>query len=78
MKTLLFIVQLIPALIELIKAIEAAIPASGQGREKLEAIRKIIEATYDGAKEMWPMIEKTIEAIVGLFNKTGIFTTSPK
>jgi hypothetical protein len=78
MKTLLFIMQLIPTLIELIKALEAVIPVGGQGKEKLEAIRKIIESTYDGAKEVWPVIEKAIEAIVTLFNKTGVFNTTAK
>jgi hypothetical protein len=72
------VIQLIPALIELIKAIEAAIPESGKGKEKLEAIRNIIEITYDGAKEIWPMIEKIVATLVTMFNKTGVFITTPK
>jgi hypothetical protein len=76
MQTLLLVVQLIPALISLIKAIEEALPIAGIGAEKLAAIRAIIEATYDGAKAIWPTIETVIGIIVGLFNKTGIFAKS--
>ena len=75
MKILLLIVQLIPALISLIKAIEDALPAAGLGAEKLAAVRKIIEATFEGASEIWPTIEKVIGVLVSLFNSTGVFTT---
>lgn len=76
MKILLLVVQLIPALISLIKAIEDALPAAGLGAEKLAAVRKIIEATYEGAAEIWPTLEKVISAIVSMFNAVGIFKKS--
>ncbi len=76
MKVLLLVVQLVPALIQLIKAIEEALPKSGQGAEKLTAARQIIEAAYEGANEIWPTIEKVISVIVGMFNSTGVFTKS--
>ena len=44
MQTLLTIAQLLPAVIAAIKAIEEAIPGSGQGEAKLAAVRGIIEA----------------------------------
>ncbi len=75
MKTFLAILQLVPALIELIKATESAIPGSGNGAAKLSMIRQIMEAAYDGISEMWPVIEKIISAIVGVFNETGAFET---
>jgi hypothetical protein len=58
--TVSIILQLVPALIAAIKAIEEAIPGKGQGEQKLAAIRQIIEVASDSASEMWPMIEKTI------------------
>lgn len=76
MQVLLLIVQLIPALISLIKAIEEALPAAGLGAEKLAAVRKIIEAAFEGAKEAWPIIEKVIGILVSLFNSTGVFKKS--
>ena len=76
MQVLLLIAKLIPALIALIKAIEEALPMAGMGSEKLAAVRKIIEAAFEGASEAWPIIEKVISIIVGLFNQTGIFKKS--
>lgn len=73
MKVLLLVIQMVPALIELIKALENALPIAGIGGEKLAAVRKIIEATFDGAQEIWPVVEKVISVLVDLFNATGIF-----
>jgi len=67
------ILMLIPAIIEAIKAIEAAFPNSGQGAEKLALIREIIEPINEEAQTNWPFIEKAISAIVNFFNKVGIF-----
>ena len=73
MQTLILILQLIPLLIEVIKAVEKALPAAGYGSEKIEAVRKIMETSYAGIAEAWPTIEKIIGIIVELFNKTGVF-----
>lgn len=73
MKILLLVVQLIPALIELIKTLEIALPNAGMGSEKLKTVRQIIEAAYEGAAEIWPTVEKVISALVGLFNAAGVF-----
>lgn len=78
MQTLLLIAQLIPAIIALIKAIEEALPSAGFGSEKLAAVREILENTYAGVKEIWPIIEKVIAVLVGLFNKTGVFAPPEK
>lgn len=76
MQVFLQIVQLIPALIALIREIEKVIPQSGQGAAKLTAIRQIIEAAYGGLSEIWPVIEKVVAVLVGLFNSTGVFGKS--
>ncbi len=67
------ILSLIPAIIEAIKAVEAAIPGQGNGEKKLAAIRAIIEQVYDKANEIWPSIEKTIAVLVALFNSSDVF-----
>ena len=76
MNTIVMILQLIPALIQAMKAIEDAIPGSGQGEAKLSAIRQILEAVDAGATKYWPQIQAVIGVLVGLFNKTGAFKTA--
>jgi len=75
------IAQLLPTIIEAIKAIEAAVPASGQGAQKLALVRELIEAAFEAVQdagvtfsEVWPAIARLIAKLVGLFNSTGIFT----
>ena len=43
------IAQLLPTIIEAIKAIEAAVPASGQGAQKLALVRELIDQTVGEA-----------------------------
>ena len=45
LQILLIIKNLLPLIIEIIKAIEAAIPGKGKGEEKLEAVREILEVS---------------------------------
>ena len=72
-KTLL---SLLPAIITAIKAIEEALPATGQGAVKLALIREIIESVSGELTEIWPYVEKVISLVVAWFNKTGVFKTS--
>jgi hypothetical protein len=72
-QTLRTVLTLLPAIIDAIKAIEAAIPGQGEGEQKLAAIRTIIEILYDPAKEIMPMIERVISVLVSTFNSTGVF-----
>ena len=72
-KTLL---SLLPAIITAIKAIEEALPATGQGAAKLALIREIIESVSGELTEIWPYVEKVISLVVSWFNKTGVFKTS--
>ena len=73
MEKLLTILKLLPAIIVAIKAIEDAIPESGKGKEKLAAIRGIIEAVDSSATVLWPQIAATVGVLVNLFNATGVF-----
>ena len=67
------ILNLIPALITAMKAIEEAIPGQGKGEDKLAAIRAILEATNAQIGALWPTIQTVIGVLVTLFNKTGTF-----
>ena len=67
------ILQLLPAIITAIRAIEEAIPGKGQGEAKLTAIREILESVSGQVSTLWPFIEKAISVLVGLFNATGVF-----
>lgn len=74
------VLALLPVIIEVVKAIEAAIPGSGQGKAKLEAVRQILEASSAVAGEavgqfatLWPALQAAIGAVVTLFNSTGVF-----
>lgn len=68
------ILNLLPALIVAMKAIEEAIPGQGKGEDKLAAIRAILEATNAQIGALWPTIQTVIGVLVSLFNKTGTFT----
>ena len=70
------LLQLLPAIITAIRAIEDAIPGKGLGEMKLAAIREILESASGQVSMIWPLIEKAIGVLVGLFNKTGVFTKS--
>ena len=76
MNTVIAILQLLPALITAIKAIEDAIPGAGQGEQKLAAVRAILEAVDSGVAKLWPQISSVIGVLVGLFNSTKVFKTA--
>ena len=70
------LLQLLPAIITAIRAIEEAIPGKGQGEMKLAAIREILESVSGQVSALWPFIEKAISVLVGLFNTVGVFQKS--
>jgi hypothetical protein len=76
MNVLMTIINLIPALIAAIKAIEAAVPGSGKGEEKLAAVRGILEAVDASYASLWPKIQTVVSVLVALFNKTGAMPAS--
>lgn len=76
MDKVLKILSLIPALIEVIKAVEAMFPQSGAGKEKLTLVREIMVETYAEITEWWPTIEAIIGKIVAMANRLGEFKKS--
>lgn len=73
MKTLLTILQMLPALIQAVKQVEEFVPVPGAGKQKLDLIIGIIEDTFEDAKGMLPTIAKVVGRIVNLANSTGVF-----
>ena len=73
MGNIVIILQLLPALITALKAIEEAIPGSGQGEQKLAAVRGMLEVIDGSISNLWPQISGVIGVMVNLFNATGVF-----
>lgn len=73
MDKILMIIRLIPALIEVIKAVESAIPGEGKGQVKLAMVRGILEATDNAVDQIWPSLEKVIAVIVKTFNSVKVW-----
>lgn len=67
------ILQLIPAIINALKAIEDAVPGQGLGEQKIAAVREILTAVSSQFETLWPLIDKTVSVLVAFFNKTGTF-----
>lgn len=70
------VLQLIPAVIKAMKALEAEIPQENVGTLKLGVIKGTLASITDKMEELWPYLEKAINLIVDVFNKTGVFQTS--
>ena len=72
------VVQLLPLVLEAVKAAEHAIPVSGQGAAKLQFVKELLTTTTDlgtdvSEKDYSSAIEKTIALVVKMFNATGVF-----
>lgn len=74
MQNLFMVLKLLPLIIEAIKALEAAIPMTGKGGEKMAALREVLTVADGAVDALWPTIEKVVGVLVGLFNKTGVFS----
>lgn len=77
MNAFLTILQAIPAIIAAIKAVEAAVPGSGQGKAKLDAVLALITAAEQSFTQYLPQLTSVISTLVTLFNSTGIFGKNP-
>ncbi len=73
MKKALIILQMIPALIEVIKAVESALPEGGKGKEKLALVKDMLSEAYGGINEVWPALEKIVARFVEFANAMGLF-----
>lgn len=74
------ILELLPAIIKAVAAIEEALPGQGQGQHKLAVVKATLEQAYAtgsgiaGAFEsLWPAIAGTVGAVVNAMNAVGTF-----
>lgn len=77
------VLSIFPLLIQAVKTLEAAVPQTGKGAEKLEALRSVLEVSYENSNKaygafeaVWPTLKSVAENIVKLFNSTGLFKKS--
>ena len=73
MQTLVAIMQIFPALLGVITAVEQAFPQSGVGPQKLGMVKQIMVEAYDGIQEIMPAIEKVVGVVVAFANTIGAF-----
>ena len=66
-------IQMILAVIEIVKLVEKMIPESGQGANKLTLVRQLAEQAIGNVTEIWPQMEAVIAAFVKLANLAGTF-----
>lgn len=78
--TIRLVMSLLPLILDTVRAIEAALPEGGQGKAKLAMIRETLSAAFDvvgdataSFEQVWPALERTVGAVVGLFNSVGQF-----
>ena len=82
MKTLLLAIKLLPLVLDVVRAVEAAIPLPGQGKKKLDFVLDILKTAYEGSAELrgqfaWQglvaIVLPMIARIVDLHNALGLF-----
>lgn len=67
------VVQILPSLIQIVMAVEKAIPNPGTGAAKLQLATDILKSTYAAANEAMPVfaeIEPVLEGVFGSIVKT--------
>lgn len=66
-------IQLVLAVIDIVKLVEKMIPDSGQGANKLTLVRQLAEQAVGDVSSLWPQLESIIGAFVKLANIAGTF-----
>jgi hypothetical protein len=87
MQFFLLLLQIIPAIIRMVREIEAILPDSGTGPAKLDLVLNTVETAAMESREAAKAIEghdlksslrKIVGATVATFNATGEFRSGPK
>lgn len=66
-------IQIVLAVIELVKIVEKMIPDAGQGPTKLELVRQFLEQAMGDISAIWPQIQSVIAVFVKIANAVGTF-----
>jgi hypothetical protein len=72
-ETVKIIIQLIPLILQLVKAVEDSIPEGGKGKDKLAFIHTVLTDACPQIADIWLTVEKIITSTVALYNATGVF-----
>jgi hypothetical protein len=67
------VLSLFPAIIAAVRAVELAIPGSGNGKAKLDIILNSVLAIGEAAKSMVPVITSVVGIVVSGLNAAGVF-----
>lgn len=85
MKTLLYVLQLFPAILAAVRSLEDAVPMPQQGKAKLDLVLDVARAAYDASVDLqrefaWDKLAGIVVAVVGkvvgALNALGVFKTS--
>ncbi|MCZ2157034.1 MAG: hypothetical protein LC114_24585 [Bryobacterales bacterium] len=86
MKYIILALQLFPAILAAVKAIEANVSLPKAGTEKLELVTGVVEEAYtsinEGVKEdfsretVTKLVVGIVARVVAIFNRLGIFSTA--
>jgi hypothetical protein len=75
-----FVLALGPKLIDIISAVEKMFPEGGAGDKKIELIKGMVQSAFElmgnvkvNFDEVWPVLKKIIDSIVGFANAVGLF-----
>lgn len=66
-------IQIVLAVIELVKVVEGLLPEKSQGAAKLTLVRSMTEQAVGDISAIWPQIEQVIAVFVRLANLAGTF-----
>lgn len=87
MNTLLIVLQMLPLVLDAVRAVEQAIPLPGQGRKKLDLVLDILRTAYEGGvvdvarefswQKLVTIVVPMIARIVDLHNELGLFQKTP-
>lgn len=69
-----------PLAIQFVEQVELLLPESGNGAAKLQMVKTWLKAAYESIEglsttfdDVWPTIERLIEALVASLNSLGLF-----
>lgn len=75
--------QLLPLILQTVKALEVEFPQGGQGAQKLQMVTSIIEQALSAtqglqvtAQQLLPIVTPIVSAAVAMYKANGTFKTS--
>ena len=69
-------IQIVLAVLEIVKIVEKLMPEGGQGAAKIALVRSMTEQAVGDVATIWPQLEGLIASFVKLANIAGTFKKS--